>query len=235
MIGPAGKEQVDLSKEAQHRWDSAQGEQAEAQAEGDQRVFLIETGVIGNPVAACSDREQDDAGEGPQIHEQIGRHVEHHCGEAVFGAADHSDHHESGLANRAVGQHPFHRCLCQSHHVAQGHAQHGQDCEEQLPLAIEGTETAHQNSQCQRKPCGFGSHRQKGNDRSRRSFVNVWSPLVEGNSCNLEGDSRQHKNKGQRRQWGGACLKGDADGLKAGAAAQAVEQRRAVKEDSRCG
>ena len=108
---------------------------------------MIKAGVISDAVGAGAQREQDDAGEGAQIHEQVGRHVEHHRGEAVFGAAHQADHHEAGLADGAVGQHPFHRGLGQGHHVAQHHAEHRKHGEKQLPLGIKALEAAHQDAQ----------------------------------------------------------------------------------------
>ena len=147
MVGPAGEKQVDLAEETQHGRDATQRQQAEAQSEGDEWILLIQAGVIRDPVAARSDREQDDAGEGPEIHEQIGSHIENHRGETVLGAADHADHHEAGLTDRAVGQHPFHGGLGQCHHVAQRHAEHRQNGEQQLPLAIKSSKTTHQDPQ----------------------------------------------------------------------------------------
>ena len=56
---------------------------------------------LGDAVAAGAQREENDAGEGAQVHEQIGRHVKHHRGEAFLGAADQADHHESRQIGRA--------------------------------------------------------------------------------------------------------------------------------------
>ncbi len=54
---------------------------------------------------------------------------------------------------------------------------------------------------------------------------------MEGNRSDLEGHGRQDEHESQRGQRGRAGLEGNADGLQAGAAAQAVEKRGAVKED----
>jgi len=158
VISPAREEQIDLAEEPEHRRDSTQRQQAEAEAQGDQRILLVETGVIGDAVTAGAQREQNDAGERPQIHEQVGRHVEHHRRIALLGSADEADHHEAGLTDRAVGQHPLHRGLGQGDDVAEHHAQHGQHGEQELPLGIEAGEAAHQDPQRQGEAGGLGAH-----------------------------------------------------------------------------
>ena len=100
-----------LPEETKHRWNSTKGKEAETQTKGDQGIFLIQARIVRNPVTTRSDREQDDASECTKIHEEIGGHVEHHCGKAVFSAAHKADHHKAGLSNRAVSQHPLHRGL----------------------------------------------------------------------------------------------------------------------------
>ena len=99
MVGPASKEQVNLAEKAQHGRNASQRQQAEAQPQGDQGIFLIETGVIGDAITAGAQRKQDDAGKGPQVHEQVGRHVQDHGGKAIGGAAHQANHHKASLAN----------------------------------------------------------------------------------------------------------------------------------------
>ncbi len=232
-IGPTGKEEIDLAEKSEHRWDAAQREQAKAEPQSDQRVFLIEAGVVGNAIAAGSQREQDHAGEGPQIHEQVGRHVEHHRGEAFFGAADQADHHEARLADGAVGQHPLHGCLRQGHNVAQGHAEHGQHCEQQLPLGLEAFKAAHQQAQSQGETSGLGAHREKGHHRCGGTLIDIGGPLVEGHGGDFEGHRGQHKHQSQSTQrCDTSSLQGDGDGVEVGGAAtDPVKQRGAIQKD----
>ena len=167
MVRPTGKEQIDLSEETQHWRNATQRKQAKTEAEGDQGILLVKPRIIRNSIASCADREEDDAGEGPQVHEQVGRHVQNHGRETVLGAADHADHHEAGLADRAVGQHALHRGLGESNNVAQGHAQHRQNGEQQFPLIVKGTKATHQDAKGQGESGRFGTH---GKERHHRGW-----------------------------------------------------------------
>ena len=55
---------------------------------------------------------------------------------------------------------------------------------------------------------------------------------MEGNGCDLECNGGQDEHQGQSSQRCGAGLQSQADGVEAGAAAQAVQQGRAVQENS---
>ncbi len=99
MVGPAGKEQVNLAEKSEHRRNSPQREQAEAQAQGDQWILLVEAGIVCDAIGARAQREENDAGKGAKIHKQIGGHVQHHGRKAILGAANHANHHKAGLAD----------------------------------------------------------------------------------------------------------------------------------------
>ena len=107
---------------------------------------MIQPCEIGDAITAGAKGEQNDAGEGTEIHEEISRHIKNHGGKSVFGATYKADHHEAGLTNGAVGQHPFHRCLRQGNNVAKNHAEQGQNSEQEFPLGIKTLKATHQNS-----------------------------------------------------------------------------------------
>ena len=204
MVSPAGEEQIDLPEEAQHRWDASKREKAEAEPKCDQGVLLVEPRVIGDAITSGADREQDDAGESSQVHEQVSGHVEHHRGETVFGAAHQTDHHESGLPDGAVGKHPLHRGLSECNDVAEGHAQHRENGEKQFPLGVEAAETANEQSKGQGESRGLRTDRQKGHHRSRRTLVDIRCPLVERHRGDFEGHCCQHEHQRQSSKRRGA-------------------------------
>ena len=139
--------------------------------------------------------QNEDDGEGSQVGEQVGKHVEQGGPHAVFAAhsGSHGNHDITGVGNARIGQHSLDVVLDDGHHVADDHCQGGQGSHGRHPNIAHIGQGHDEDTQHGGKSGHLSSHRHKRSNDGGRTLVNVGRPHVEGGGGYFEAKSDQQE------------------------------------------
>src|SRR5277367_5573493 len=227
---------VKLAQESGSDGQAKQREHEERKDCRDRRLALAKTRVVierkvflARSAKLRNDRESADR------YQCIAKEIEQHSGVrstrtnicigGQLGNGGKRDKNIAGVCNRAVSQHALDAALKQSAEIAYIPGGHGENPEGPEPEMCGRRNADEYPKQLSESRSLWSGGEERGN-RSRRAFVNVWRPKLEGRGGHFEAEADE--DQGQAELQYGAGRIGGIHTQEIGGASDAVDERDAI-------